>query len=154
MGAWESLNFRTHNTWGDLIGPKSARLRLNFTDCGYRQRQIRARPRLSDQGPESDFSAKYSKPIRGRVSVVGLFPGVATLRMTIVFGQCLLSWSEGPLYPQKRTFRGPRWTSGFDPQRKFWVIEGAWVRTAIKIGNPHPIQERGVRSDRNYFILF
>ncbi len=21
------------------------------------------------------------------------------------------------LYPQKRTFRGPRWTSGFDPER-------------------------------------
>ncbi len=25
------------------------------------------------------------------------------------------------------------------------------VRTSIKTGNPHPIQGRGVRSDRNYF---
>jgi hypothetical protein len=24
-----------------------------------------------------------------------------------------------PLYPQHRTFRGPRWTSGFDPERTF-----------------------------------
>jgi len=24
-----------------------------------------------------------------------------------------------PLYPQHRTFRGPRWTSGFDPKPTF-----------------------------------
>ena len=24
-----------------------------------------------------------------------------------------------PLYPQHRTFRGPRWTSGFDPEETY-----------------------------------
>jgi len=27
-----------------------------------------------------------------------------------------------PLYPQHRTFRGPRWTSGFDPEQSFVAL--------------------------------
>ncbi len=39
--------------------------------------------------------------------------------MTIVLGQCPLSWSEGPVYPQKQTFSGPSLTSAFDPKSPF-----------------------------------
>ncbi len=57
----------------------------------------------SDRGPEANFFWKFSELIRGRTGFVGLFPGVATLRMIIVLGQCPLSWSEGPIYPQEQT---------------------------------------------------
>ncbi len=38
-------------------------------------------------------------------------------------GQCPLSRRLGPLYPQEQTFRGPRGTSGCDPQATFTPTE-------------------------------
>ena len=35
----------------------------------------------------------------------------------------------------------------------FLSVSMVGFTTAIKTGNPHPVQERGVRSDRNYFRL-
>ncbi len=42
--------------------------------------------------------------------------------------------STSALPPQQRTFRGPRWTSGFDPKEKFAVPEEVehWSLTALR----------------------
>ena len=93
MRVRESLNFRTHGTWGNLIGPKSTRNSPEFHGLRLTEGQIRARPRVSDRGLESEFLSKYVEPITGHGRFAGLFPD-KMVHPVVVTGDAMVGWAS------------------------------------------------------------